>query len=463
MPEREQTQGRLAHRIATLALSLVLLGLLAGCSIGLGGSGGSNISLGLAGSTTDHPAPPPTLNGGPSGTLAFVYNNQIWLSKSGQSGATQLTHLVLSNGANIAWGPLMWSQSGRYIAFALVQNFTPDAPGGTSGPVYYVDTQGGQVYDTGATGSVYGHSYAWLGDSMLFYATSGGILMFGPLNVPNADPRTWQALSQIRNPTGDGVTYVGNGVTYGDIAIGKGNGDLFYSLIALSSPGSSGAVGNAEVMETGLPNLDVFKQTAAQDAANNTNNLPGWIQQNISLSQGNQVADLGSAYMDASGDIVTGSWNISPNEQKLVAQHINSVDTKGSTVSSSICTSSYLGYFGGYGNCAPILGDAGKAPLSAHLEIGVSPNGSRVAYTNGTLYIANTDGSSESKLANAGWTTPPAWASDNKTITPTQLASTTTDANGVVHNATNILTFSGGSSGATFISGGQNPSWYYGG
>jgi len=462
MPKREHSQGRLAHVVGVLALSFVLLGLLAGCSSGGGGSGSSKLSLGLAGSTADHPAQPPTLNGGPNGTLAFVYDNQIWLSKSGQSGATQLTHLVLSNGANIAWGPLAWSKSGQYIAFALVQNLTPTAPGGTSGPIYYVDTKSGLVYNTGATGSIYGHSYAWFGDSMIFYGTGGGILMFGPVNVAGADPRTWQALSQIHNPSYDGVTYEGSGVTYDDIAIGKGNGDLFYSRIVLSSPGSSGSVGNVEVMQTGLPSLDQFTKVAQLDQQNNTNDLPGWIAQNIALTQGAQVADLGSAYMDAAGDIVTGAWNISPDESKLVAQHINGVDTKGSAVSSSICKSDYQGYIGGYGYCAPILGDAGKAPLSAHLEIGVSPGGRRVAYTNGTLYIANTDGHSESKLANAGWTVPPAWA-DDKTVTVTQLASSNTDANGVIHNATNILTFSDGSSGATFISGGQNPSWYYGG
>lgn len=459
MPGQEHTtQGRRAHMFAMLVLSLLLLGVLAGCSAGSGSS--SKITLGLAGSTADHPAQPPTLNGGPNGTLAFVYDNQIWLSKSGQSGATQLTHLVLSNGANIAWGPLVWSASGRYIAFALVQNFTPTAPSGSSGPIYYVDTQGGGVYDTGATGSVYDHSYAWFGDNMIFYTTGGGILMFGPVNLPNADPRTWQVLSQITNPTGDGVTYQGNGVTFADIAIGKGNGDLFYSRIVMSSPGSTGAVGGAVVMQTALPSLTDFTNTAQLDQQNNTDNLPNWIAQYFPLpSPGAQVADLGSAYADAAGDIVTGAWNISPNEGKLVAQHISHVDTKGGTVSSSICASSYQNYIGGYGYCTPILGDAGKASLAAHLEIGISPNGGRVAYTDGTLYIANTDGHSESKLANAGWTTPPAWAPDNKTVTATQLASSSTDANGVIHDTTNILTFDGASSSATFIAGGQNPSW----
>ncbi|MGH2514305.1 MAG: hypothetical protein ACRDHP_01490, partial [Ktedonobacterales bacterium] len=237
--------------------------------------------------------------------------------------------------------------------------------------------------------------------------------------------------------------------------------DLFYSLIVLSSPGATSA-GSAAVFETSLPSLDTFTQMAALDVANNTDNLPGWIFQNITQPQGTQVADLGTAYTDAAGELATGAWNISRDEGKLVAQHINGVDTKKGTVSSSICTSSSLNYLGGYGYCTPILGDAGTASLAAHLELGVSADGSHVAYTNGTLYIAGIGGDHEAKLTKAGWTTPPAWA-DDKTVTATQLASSSTDANGVIHNDTNILTFSGGSAGATFISGGSNPSWYYGG
>lgn len=466
MPKREHTHSRFPRVFALPVLSLVLLGLLAGCSLSLGGGGSSNISLGLAGSTSDHPAQPPTVNGGPNGTVAFVYDNQIWLSKAGQSGATQLTHLVLSNGANIAWGPLVWSQSGRYIAFALVQNLTPTTPGGTSGPIFYVDTRTGptygQVNDTGATGSIYGHSYAWFGDSMLFYATGGGILMFGPVNIPNADPRSWQVIDETHNVSGNGETYVSGNATFSDIAIGANNGDLFSSQVTLTSPGSSGAVGSAAVFQANLPSLDAFNAAVSYDQNNNTNTVPGWIQQSFPLpSVGAQVADLGAAYLDASGDIVTGAWNISPDEHVLVAQRISGVDTKHNTVSSSICRSNALTY-GGYGYCAPILGDAGKAPLSAHLELSISPGDGRVAYTNGTLYIANTNGNAESKLASAGWTTPPEWTPDNKTVTATQLASSSTDANGVIHNTTNILLFSGGSSGATFVAGGQDPSWWYG-
>ena len=51
-----------------------------------GGSGGSNVSLGLAGSTLDHPSNPPTIAAsGPGGTYAFVYDNQIWLRRDGQT------------------------------------------------------------------------------------------------------------------------------------------------------------------------------------------------------------------------------------------------------------------------------------------------------------------------------------------------------------------------------------------
>lgn len=457
MLERERSQGRWARLIAGLVVCGVLLGLLAGCSVGGGSdSGSSKLSLGLAGSTTDHPAQPPTLaSGGPAGTFAFVYDNQIWLRQSGSSSATQLTHLVLSTGANITWGPLVWSQSGRYIAFALVQNLTPTSPGGTSGPIYYVDTHGGQVYDTGATGSIYGHSFAWFGDSMLFYTSGGGIMMFGPLNVPNADPRTWQALTQIQ---GNGEVYGSGGVTYGDLAIGKGNGDLFYSQISITSPGSTGTVGNAQVYKTGLPSLDSFENVAQSDQTNNTDRLPYWVSQNITLSTGRQVADLGAAYVNAAGSVVTGAWNISPDENILIAQNITRVDTKGGTVSSSFCETTGPGYYG----CNAILDSASKAPLSAYLSLGISPDDSHVAYTSDALYIASVSGSGVSKLASAGWTTPPAWSSNNKTVAATQLASTSTDASGVVHNVTNIQAYSGGSSSLKFVSGGQDPSWYYG-
>src|SRR5262245_62474276 len=114
--------GVLLVALPALLLVLVLLG-------GCGAGGGSVAPFGLTGSTADRPATPPALAaGGPVSTYAFVYNNQIWLHETGQAEPRQLTHLVLSRGAVISWGPLVWSPSGRYIAFALVERLTPGVP-----------------------------------------------------------------------------------------------------------------------------------------------------------------------------------------------------------------------------------------------------------------------------------------------------------------------------------------------
>jgi hypothetical protein len=168
-----------------VAAFLALASLLAACGAGSGGSGGSNYSLGLAGSTLDHASNPPTIAAnGPGGTYAFVYDNQIWLRRDGQSSAKQITRIPLSNAASIAWGPLAWSPKGRYIAFAIVQDLVPapGAPPSSSGPIYYVDTTtcegDGQycaVYSAG-TGSIYGHTYDWLGESGLVYSAGQNII-----------------------------------------------------------------------------------------------------------------------------------------------------------------------------------------------------------------------------------------------------------------------------------------------
>src|SRR5262245_17070268 len=84
-------QGRCARLLsrALLVVALIALAsLLAACGVGSDNSSGSNYSLGLAGSTLDHPSNPPTIAAnGPSGTYAFVYDNQIWLRRDGQASA----------------------------------------------------------------------------------------------------------------------------------------------------------------------------------------------------------------------------------------------------------------------------------------------------------------------------------------------------------------------------------------
>ena len=179
--------ARLLSRALLVVALLALTSLLAACGVGADNSGGSNYSLGLAGSTLDHASNPPTIAAnGPGGTYAFVYDNQIWLRQDGQANAKQITRIPLSNAAYIAWGPLVWSPQGKYIAFALVQDLAPapGSPPSSSGPIYYVDTTScagdGQycaVYSAG-TGSIYGHTYDWLGESALVYSSGDGVMLY---------------------------------------------------------------------------------------------------------------------------------------------------------------------------------------------------------------------------------------------------------------------------------------------
>lgn len=447
MPTRGTSRREKRRWPSALLLCGTLLILLAGCSLSGGtGSGSSSLSLGLAGTTADQPATPPALAaGGPAGTYAFVYDNQVWLQMRGQP-LKQLTHLVLSNGANIAWGPLDWSPSGKYIAFALVQNLDPASPSGSSGPIYVVDTTNGTTIVTGGTGSLYGHTYAWYGDNMLFYSSGGSVGMFGPYGCDICDPRTWTVLTPVQ-PQGGGV-YSGQSTAYDDLAITDGT--LYYSQISLQSLGAAGNTGTAYIYQTGIFTLAQYENAVAMSQQDNApTELPAWLAQNITLQSGGQIADLGRSYAGPEGSFSTGAWALTGNNT-LIVQHIDNVDTKGGRVSSSFCA------YDAYGNCTPILRDAGKAPLSA--TPGLTVAGSRVAYTNGTLYVANADGSHEATLANAGWTMPPAVSPDGKLVAVTQLVKQSTSASGVVHSDTNVIIFDGSNS-LTFVPGGQDFSW----
>lgn len=434
MPTHSSPHRWMRRLPGTLVLCGVLLAVLAGCSLtGGSGSGSSSLSLGLAGSTADQPATPPALaQGGPGGQYAFVYDDQVWLRTPAQP-LKQLTHLVLSNGANIAWGPLVWSASGKYIAFTLVQSLNPAEPSSSSGPIYIVDTASGSTILSGGTGSIYGHTYAWYGDNMLFFSSGGSIDMFGPYGCDTTcDPRTWTALSPVQ-AQGSGV-YSGQSVAYGDIGITGST--LYFTQVSLTSLGGAGVVGSATVqrIQIGIASDDVLPSDDATSFP-----LTGYA---------SQVADLGQAYAGPQGSVSAGAWDLSGNG--IVVQHIDRVDAKAGQVSSSFCS------YDAYGNCTAILRDAGTAPLSA--TPGLSVAGGRVAYADGTLYVANTDGSHESKLASAGWTMPPTVSPDGKLAAVTQLVSQSTSASGVVHSDTNVLIFDGSTS-LTFVPGGQDFSW----
>jgi hypothetical protein len=423
-----------------LALAAVLLGALAGCSSS--STSGLNISLGLAGSTVDHPAPPPVLAaGGPGGTFAFVYNNQIWIHRPGASSAQQLTHLVLSNGSTIVWGPLVWSPGGRYIAFALVQNPTPGAPGRTAGPLYYVDTSNGNTSTAGGTGSIYGHTYAWYGENMLFFVDGGGVQMFGPLD---GDARDWRVVTPFTSP--DGVNFDSQGTVYGDISIVGGN--LYFSQIQLATLGATGAVGSATLQEIALG----FSASDTQPS-DIVNFLP------LNANNAVQIADLGTAYADPTGTTVTGAWQVSADGSTLVRQHVERVNPQAGTVTSAFCVRTSFGtYPGSFSGCAPVLASVGPQPLAVHPQLSLTNDGGRVAFTGDALYEQSTGGGSVAKLDDAGWVTPPAWSPDGKVVAVTQVAHQSTGSGGVVTDQTNVLVFDG-KNAMSFISGGASLSW----
>lgn len=444
------TSGSVMRRAGVLVV-LALLLTLAACS---GGSSNSKLTVGLAGSTADHPSQPPQITAqGPDGSYAFVYDNQIWVHQKGQSSAKQLTHLVLSNGATLHWGPLVWSQSGAYIAFALSQNLAPSQPDRATGPLYYVDASNGTTYSTGGSGNIYGHSYDWFGDGMLFYATGGGVMMYNP-GEPSHDSRVWQIISPLTAQYNSGTTtYYGSTTAYSDLAV-AGN-KLFFTQIALTSLGATGQVGTATLQEVSLTTLDTTWDTAT---------IQGWLGNGLTSTA--QVANLGIAYADPQGNIVTGAWQVNLDQNgsgALVRQQVQSVDTKAGTVSSSFCVQqngNNLDPYSFYGcDANPILQAVGKQSIAAHANLSLSPDGKRVAFSADALYIQNTDGSKAAKLADAGWATAPAWSADGAHVLATQLVKQTVDAAGVKRDQTSVLWYDGGSSAQALIAGAQNLAW----
>jgi hypothetical protein len=461
MPGYRKAWGVSIRRLAGCAATLALVFVLAACSTPGAGSGGADFSLGLAGSTADHPSQPPQIAAtGPGGTYAFVYDNQIWVHTAGQAGAKQLTHVVLSNGANITWGPLVWSPNGNEIAFALVQDLTPSSPSRVSGPILFVNAAGGgscgdgsagTTCNTGATGSAYGHTYAWFTDKTLIYTTGGGIMLYDLGDTQYQ--RVWQVLTPVTTLIGGGTTsYYSSGNTgFGDVAVTT-TGNLYFTQYTLSRLGAVGQIGSASLHEYSLQALSDYVDLPPDDGL-----VPYTLANTLPLKrlqdQGVNV-DLGIAYTDAAGNVVTGAWQISPRGGTLAVQHFDGVDTKAGVVTSHFvsCTIDF--------SCSPTLQAAGKQPITAHGAMSVSHDGQRIAYSSDALYVQNVDGGGAAKLAGAGWITAPAWSPDGRAAVVTQLVSASTDAAGVRRNVTNAVTFDGKASTA-LIAGAQDVSWRY--
>lgn len=447
MPQRRQMHGRRGHLLTVSLLISVIALAFAGCS---SSGGGTNYSLGLAGSTADHPSPPPTIPAtSPGGTFAFVYDNQIWLRQDKQSQAKQLTQLVLSNGATLLWGPLIWSPSGKYIAFSLVENLTPGAPSRTSGPLYYVDTTPGLHFGetslTGGSGSIYGHSYAWWDDNAIFYTSGSGVMLY---DLGDCDPRIWQAISPFKNVGGTPTNYTGGNISFSDIAITQGN-HLLATQITLTSPGHTGQVGTASIINYWLPSHVGYER--ARDASCVDDHTPQWLNEhiqnpnpfnNINIADtGSADGDLGIAYADPNGEIVTGAWQLTGNDT-IAWQRISGVDTKAGIVSSNFCNG---------GNCS-VLHGAEKYPIAAHPSLGINSNGSHIAFAADKLYVDN-----NGAIGAAGGNASPAW--NGNVAVATQLVSQSTDAGGVLRIQTNLVVSSDGKTSAVLIAGAQDLSW----
>ncbi len=435
--------------LAALAFGLVLL--LAGCSSS-GSSGGTNITLGLAGSTVDQPSSPPTVAGnGPDATYAFVYDDQIWVHQSGNSTPIQITKLVLSNGADISFGPLVWSPDGSQIAFALVENLTPSTPSRTSGPIYVANVEAKTWVVTPGIGSIYGHGYAWYGPRLLFYASGDGISMY---DVGDPDPRVWQVVST--STSADNETFSNNDA-FGDLAIT--NNQLFYSAATIQNLGGTGTIGTAGIYQAPLFSLATYNEIYNEDRQMNPIGIPEWLYPLFPVQSNSYPISLGEAYSDASGNITMGSWQLSADGSTLVRQVVDQADSNKQTVTSNFCVSTTSS---GLNACQPVLSSAGTCSLSLHGQLSLSSDGMHIAYTCAALYVESTNsGSSAGKLDAVGWTTPATItvAKDGSpAVLATEIVSSSRDSSGVVHIQTNLVAFDGSNS-YVLIKGAQSASW----
>lgn len=450
---------RLAPSRAPLAALLALLALgamtLAGCSLsGSGASSGSSITLGLSGATADNGEGPPTIAvGGPDQTYAFVYNSQVWAHVQGNSAPIQLTHLALSNGATLRWGPLVWSQHDKYLAFTLIQNLTPTQPTGSSGPLYYIDTttcltdgSACPVLDTAGVGSVYGHTYAWYRDDMLIYGSGQGLTFYDVANPNGA--RVWQARTVASDSGGSiGDYQCGLPRSYGDVEVINASQTLYYTCMNLSNIGASDVVGSAQLLQLDLSPVGAFEAEYFPDNASTAYTRDqdlGTLFNNSVTGQallGYQVVSLGNVYVDAQGDYLAGAWQV--RNTTLAYQSVGNVDAAKGTVNGQLSEGQV-----GSGSYSNILSNADTLPLTDHPQFAIASDGT-VAFTADNLYIQNVN----TTVPSINWPAPAAW--ENGVVVFTQLVSETTDASGVTRDKTNIVFTKSGQT-TILISGGSN-------
>jgi hypothetical protein len=371
-----------------------------------------------------------------------------------------VTHLVLSNGADITWGPLVWSPDGIHIAFALIQNLTPSSPDRVSGPIYVVDTSNGNTIVTPGIGSVYGHNYTWYGPNMLFYSSGDGISMY---DIGDPNPRVWSVVTSFT--TQDDETFSSNNVVFGDITITQGD-SLYYSAAQITDLGGTGTTGSAGIYQAPLPSLEEYTTEFSRYASTSPVTISIWLYHQLPLPgvawDSSPVADLGQAYADSNGNFTMGSWQISSSGSSLVWQVIHSVDTRTRTVSSSFCFSSPSG------DCSTsVLSNAGTYAQSIHGQLSLSADSSSIAFTSDALYLQDlpnlqaTAGGSAGGLVgrtSAGWILPAAITPNGGLAVATQVVSSSRNSDGVLRVDTNLVAFDG-THHYVLIAGAEDAAW----
>lgn len=415
----------------------VLCMLLAACSATTSGSGGINFSSGLAGSTIDHPGNPPTIAAnGPTGAYAFVYDNQIWLRQNGENQAEQLTHMAMSKGSIITWGPLVWSPDGRYIAFTVVENLDLASGGSSSdiGPLYYLDiaTDPATLYTSAGSGSIFGRSYTWFGDSILLYSNGSGIQMF---TAGSADPRTWPVISSSQPQTsGNGATIY---TAVGDIQVSGGN--LYFTREDIRSPGAIGVVGSAALASIHIGPPNAYSRASSAILANL---LP--------LSGEQRITSLGQVYAAAGGAFVAGNWAIYGSQ--LAIQRIQMVDVSVGTVTSQLCLLPTAAQ--NTNSCAmSILDAANTQPITIRPQFAFG-GGGEIAYGGDRLYL---DGATAAS-GDSGSPVSLAWSPDGE-VAITLVVGSKAGTSGAAQITTNITLVTSSGQSTVLIEGAQNIAW----
>src|SRR5579875_1912732 len=429
-----------------LAASLALAIIFVGCASG-----------GATHATAPHTTPtisaqlphvPVIAASGPDHTYAFVYGNQVWAHVQGVKTPVQLTHLTQPTGITIRWGPLVWSQSGKYLAFALALGQS------SAGALEYIDTTDCltgnspcQLHQTPGTGSVYGHTCSWYRDDMLVYGSGAG-LTFYDVADPNA-ARTWQAriVYNADSTASIGDDQCATPRSYGDTqVVGE---TLYYTCQTLSNPGALTVVGSALLYQLDLSPIGAieatYDPTNQSTAFTRDESLGTLFNQAINgqTLQGNVVASLGSVYVDQQGEPVAGAW--AARGTTLVYQIVGAVNgsSANATVNARICVSratvvvnqatpSPGATASPTNTCgSPILTNVGALSVNAHPQLAIAANGT-VALSGALLVIQN----SATVIASINWPGPPAWAGN--ILLFTQLDNQTTSASGVTRYLTSV-------------------------